>query len=672
MMKKLYLFFLITSSLFFKNGFAQTVQWADKVIEFSSELTPLQYSAEQALGKPNVLPAGGQNPNAWAPDKPKRLEFIKLGYSSPMQIQQVAVAESYNPGALLRVFLYDESGNEHLVHTFTPMIVPLQGRMLNVFVEKTTYKVSAVKLEFDGSVMPDYFSLDALAISDSHYPIIANIDIPELLSKGLVVEQLDTHVNSDYSELNPLLSPDGKTLYFSRRNHPENVGGANDKEDIWYSELDADGKWSLAKNMGGTFNNEKPNFVNTVSATPDGQVVLLLGNKYLDKGKMVAGVSISTNEGGKWSAPKALEIENDYNFSEKANYFMTNSRKALIMSIERDNSRGGRDLYVSFEKDDGKWTEPLNLGRVINTAGEESAPFVASDDKTLYFSSNGFSGFGGSDVYMSKRLDDTWTNWSSPENMGPDINTKLDDLFFNIPSSSQYAYYSRGIAPNNADVFRVKMPVLLSPDPIIIIKGRLIDAKTGKPIGAKMIFERLPDGVQAGITYSNPETGEYEIHLPGGYLYSFRVEAKDHIVESQTLDLRDFKKDGSIIHKDISLTPIEENAMITLNNIFFAFDKSTLKPESYPELDHLVGLMNDRPTMQVEITGHTDPLGTEAYNMNLSERRARSVTAYLVKKGIAADRITTTFFGEAQLMDKSNTKEGNRKNRRVEFKIIKL
>lgn len=672
MMRKLYLFFLITSSLFFKHGFAQTVQWADKVIEFSSELTPLQYSAEQALGKPNVLPAGGQNPNAWTPDKPKRSEFIKLGYSNPMQIQQIAVAESYNPGALLRVFLYDESGNEHLVHTFTPMIVPLQGRMLNVFVEKTTYKVSSVKLEFDGSVMPDYFSLDAVAISDSHYPIIANIDIPELLSKGLVVEQLDTNVNSDYSELNPLLSPDGKTLYFSRKNHPENVGGTNDKEDIWYSELGADGKWSLAKNMGGAFNNEKPNFVNTVSTTPDGQVVLLLGNKYLDKGKMVAGVSISTNEGGKWSAPKALEIENDYNFSEKANYFLTNSRKALLMSIERDNSRGGRDLYVSFEKADGKWTEPLNLGRVINTAGEESAPFVAADDKTLYFSSNGFSGFGGSDVYMSKRLDDTWTNWSSPENMGPDINTKLDDLFFNIPSSSQYAYYSRGIAPNNADVFRVKMPVLLSPDPIIIVKGRLIDAKTGKPIGAKMIFERLPDGVQAGITYSNPETGEYEIHLPGGYLYSFRVEAKDHIVESQTLDLKDFKKDGSIFHKDISLTPIEENAMIVLNNIFFAFDKSTLKPESYPELDQLVGLMNGRPTMQVEITGHTDPLGTEAYNMNLSQRRAQSVTAYLVKKGIAADRITTTFFGESQLIDKSNTKEGNRKNRRVEFKIIKL
>ena len=642
------------------------------MIEFSSQLTPLQYSAEQALGKPNVLPAGGQNPNAWTPDKPKRSEYVKLGYSNPIQIQQIAVAESYNPGALLRIFLYDESDNEHLVHTFDPMTVPLEGRMLNVFVEKTSYKVSAVKLEFDGSVMPDYFSLDALGISDSHFPIIANIDVPDLLSKGLVVEPLETSVNSDYNELNPLLSPDGKTLYFSRRNHPENVGGTNDKEDIWYSELGVDGKWSLAKNMGGNFNNDKPNFLNTISTTPDGQVVLLLGNRYLEKGKMSAGVSVSTNEGGTWTAPKPLEIEKDYNFSDKANYFMTNSHKALLMSVERDNSRGGRDLYVSFNKDDDKWTEPLNLGRVINTAGEESAPFLAADDKTLYFSSNGFSGFGGRDIYMSKRLDDTWTNWSSPENMGPDINTKLDDLFFNIPPSSQYAYYSRGVTSNNTDLFRVKIPVLQSPDPVIIVKGKLIDAKTGKPIAAKIIFERLPDGVQAGITHSNPETGEYEIHLPGGYLYSYRAEAIGHLSESQTLDLRDFKKDGSLEHKDISLNPIEENALIILNNVFFAFDKSILEPESYPELDRIVELMNDAPSMQVEISGHTDPSGTEIYNMNLSERRAHSVTAYLVKKGVAADRVTTTFFGESQLIDNSNTREGNQKNRRVEFKIIKL
>lgn len=657
---------------------SQTVQWASKVLDFSSELTPIQYSAQQALGLPNVLPAGGQNPAAWTPDKPKRSEHIKLGYDNPISIQQIAIAESYSPGALYKVFLYDESGKEYLVHTFNPMAIPLQGRMLNVFVEKTPYKVTAVKLEFDGNAVSDYFSLDAVAISDSHIPIIANIDLPELLSKGLVVEKLDANVNSDFSEYNPLLSPDGKTLYFSRKNHPENAGGTSDKEDIWYSELGSDGKWSLAKNMGAQFNNAQPNFVNTVSATPDGKsVVLLLGNKYLDKGKMVAGVSISTNVGGVWSAPQPLEIENDYNYNEKANYFLANTRKALLMSVEREDTQGGRDLYVSFEKDDGKWMEPLNLGKTVNTIGEESAPFLASDDKTLYFSSNGFSGYGGSDVYMSKRLDDTWTNWSAPENLGPEINTKLDDLFFNIPSTSEFAYYSRGVTAENSDIFRVKMPMFMTPEPIIIVKGKLIDAKTGKPIGAKIIYERLSDGKEVGVTYSDPETGEYEIHLPGGQLYGFRAEAKDHISESQNLDLRNFTKDAVLADKNITLEPIqiarvEESTTITLNNIFFDFDRSTLRSESFPELNRIVSLMNERPSMQVQIAGHTDPIGSEDYNLKLSERRAKAVTKYLVDKGVGADRITTLFFGESQLIDKTNTKVGNRKNRRVEFKILKM
>lgn len=676
MRKTLLILCLALAGIQFSHG--QTVEWASKVIDFSSQLTPIQYSAQQALGEPNVLPAGGQNPGAWTPDKPKRAEFIKLGYATPIHVQQIAIAESYNPGALYRVYIYDEGGKEYLVNTFNPMSVPLQGRMLNVFLEKTSYKVSAVKLEFDGSALPDYFSLDAVAISDSHIPIIAAIDLPELLSKGLVVERLDTNVNSDFSEYNPLLSPDGKTLYFSRKNHPENVGGTSDKEDIWYSELGADGKWSLAKNMGPQFNNNQPNFVNTVSSTPDGKaVVILLGNKYLDKGKMVAGVSISSNVGGKWSDPKPLEIENDYNYNEKANYFLANTRKSLLMSVEREDTQGGRDLYVSFEKEDGTWTQPLNLGKVVNTVGEETAPFLASDDKTLYFSSNGFSGYGGSDVFMSKRLDETWTNWSPPENLGPDINTKLDDLFFNIPSTSEYAYYSRGVTVDNSDIYRVKMPMFMTPDPIVIVRGKLVDARTGEPLGAKIIYERLSDGKEVGSTYSDPVTGEYEIHLPGGQQYGFRAEAKDHISENQNLDLRNFTKDGQLVDKNITLAPIEvalveENTKIILNNIFFDFDKSVLKSESFPELKRIAILMKEKATMQVEISGHTDPTGPEAYNLGLSERRAKAVSKYLVEQGVASDRIKTTFFGETQLIDNSNTREGNRKNRRVEFKILKM
>lgn len=657
----------------------QVVQWATKVIDVSSELTPVQYSAQQILGKPNVLPAGGQNPNAWTPDKPKRKEFIKVGFATPIQIQQIAIAESHNPTALFKIYTYDEAGREHLIRSFSPIVIPLKSRMLTILMEKTPYKVTSVKLEFDGAALTDYFSIDAIAITDSNYPIVANIDIPDLLSKGLITERLDENVNSEFTELNPILTPDGKTLYFSRKNHPGNIGGVNDKEDIWYSELGPDGKWTLAKNMGPQFNNEFPNFASAVSsATPDGKsVLMLLGNRYLENGKMLAGVSVSDNINGSWSNPKPILIENDYNYNEKANYFMANTRKSLLMSIEREDSRGGRDMYVSFAKNDSVWSEPLNLGIIVNTSGEDTAPFLASDDKTLYFSSNGFSGFGGSDIYISRRLDDTWTNWTEPQNMGPDINSKLDDLFFNIPASSEFAYYSRGMTEDNADIFRVKLPLYKSPEPVVLVKGKLIDSKTGKPIGAKIIYERLSDGKEVGITYSNPETGEYEIHLPGGHLYGFRAEADGHISESQNLDLRDMSKDTTVEHKDITLAPIEiariePDATIALNNIFFDFKKATLRPESFSELNRIVNLMKDNSGMTVEISGHTDATGPNDYNMWLSEWRAKAVATYLIQKSIEKERISVVFFGETKPADTNETKEGRRKNRRVEFKIVKM
>jgi OOP family OmpA-OmpF porin len=656
---------------------AQVVQWASKVLEFSSELTHAQYSAQQALGKPNVMPAGGDNPNAWMPDKPSRKEFLKLGYDKPMSIKQIAIAESFNPSALYRILVYDEAGREYELSTFNPMAIPMKGRMMNFFLEPTTYKVAAVKLEFDGAAVPDYFAIDAVAISDSNYPIVAFIPTPELLASGIVTEVLDKNVNSDVNELNPILSPDGKTLYFSRSNHPDNKGGTKDKEDIWYSELGSDGKWQLAKNMS-QFNNDYPNFINTISAiTPDGKsVVMILGNKYLDDGKkMQAGVSISSNVGGGWTKPVALNIKNEYNFHEKANYFLANNRKTLIMSVQREDSRGDRDLYVSFMQDDSVWTQPLSLGSVLNTAGEESSPFLALDDKTLYFASNGFSGYGGTDIYVSKRLDDTWTNWSEPENLGPDINTTLNEYFFNIPSDSEHAYYSRETSSNNTDIFRVKLPILRNPDRFATIRGKLIDAKTGQPLGAKIIYERLPDGTDVGINQSDPTKGEYEIKLPIGQLYGIRAEAKDYISESQNIDLRNVAQDTVINYNftlnPISVTPIGENVAITLNNVFFDFDQVTLKPESFPELDRLVTLMGERATMTVTIEGHADATGTEKYNLDLSRRRAAAVQKYIVGKGVDQARVNIAFFGESKPVESNATKEGRRKNRRVEFRIVK-
>jgi len=667
-MRNILLLFLMSLTI---SAQSQIVQWASEVKDFSSELTPVQYSANQVLGKPDVLPAGGENPAAWTPERSNRKEFLKVGYENPIQIRQIAIAESYNPSAIFKVYIYDENDQEHLVNTFSPRSIPLKGRMLNVFMEETSFNVSAVKIEFDGAAVPEYFSIDAIAISDSDIPIIAEIDIPEFINPEIDKERLSENVNSKYVEYKPLLSPDGKTLYFSRKNHPDNVGGTSDNEDIWYSELDSAGNWQLAKNIGGELNNAGPNFVSSV--TPDGKSVLLvLGNQYLENGKMASGISLSSNATGDWSKPVALEIENDYNYSEKANFFLANSRKTLLLSVMREDSQGGRDLYVSFMNEDSTWSEPVNIGANVNTAGEESSPFLAPDDKTLYFSSNGYSGFGGSDIFITKRLDDTWTNWSDPENLGPTINSQYEDLFFNIPGNSDFAYYSQGVSEDDMDIFRVALPVFKKPDPVIAVKGQLLDSKTKEPIGAKIIYERLSDGKEMGIAESNPETGEYELLLPAGEMYGIRAEADGFIAQNANIDLRDYKEGdvAKVDHKDLLLVPIEKEATVVLNNVFFDFDKATLKKESFPELDRVVKLLNDRESIEIEITGHTDSTGPESYNLGLSKRRAEAVEQYLLDKEISPDRITVKYLGETEPAVANDTREGRSKNRRVEFKIL--
>jgi outer membrane protein OmpA-like peptidoglycan-associated protein len=326
---------------------------------------------------------------------------------------------------------------------------------------------------------------------------------------------------------------------------------------------------------------------------------------------------------------------------------------------------------------DSSWTEPINLGDVINSAGEESAPFLALDDRTLYFSSNGFSGYGGSDLYVSKRLDDSWTNWSEPENLGPEINSTLEDLFFNIPANSEFAYYSRGISENNADIYRVKLPILRKPEAWVTVRGKIVDGETGRPLGAKVIYERLPDGKETGIAQTNPETGEYEIRLPGGSIYGIRAEAPDRVSESQNLDLTGITEDRTIDVRDFNLgnikvTAIAEDVTVVMNNVFFDFDKAELKPESHPELNRIVSLMMERIGMEIEVAGHTDAMGPESYNQGLSQRRARAVVTYLSENGIDMRRLKVVYFGESKPVDDNETEEGRSKNRRVEFKILKL
>jgi outer membrane protein OmpA-like peptidoglycan-associated protein len=647
---------------------AQQVQWASEVLEASTELSPTEYSAEQALGKPNVPDGGGESPNAWIPYDSKKEQYIKVAFESPLRIRQIAIAESFNPGAIYQVYMYDRADNEFLVNTFEPGPIGLTTRMQYVFLDLTEFEVAAVKIVLHPWEVPGLNAIDAIGISNSALPLKKEILIVESNIVTAVPERLSENVNSVYNELRPLISPDGNTLYFSRQYHPGNTGGVNDPEDIWYTEKDSTGEWKEAQNIGAPLNNPGPNFISSI--TPDGSsVVLTLGNEY--KGdRMVAGVSYTNKTSQGWTEPKPFKIKGMINESPQANFFLANNRKVLILSIQDANSRGSRDLYVSFLEGDGSWSEPMNLGDDVNSVLEEASPFLAPDDKTLYFSSNGRAGFGKHDIYVTRRLDDSWTSWTEPENLGPNINSSADDRFFNIPATGEYGYFSRDVAENNSDIFRFELPKEHQPEPVVTIRGVVYDTKTRKPIGAHIFYETLPQGEEVGIATSDPVTGAYQIILPTGTLYGYLAESDGYLSVNANIDLKDTEEYGEV-RKDLYLTPIEKGASIRLNNVFFDFDKYVLKEESHPELNRTIKFLLDNPEERILVSGHTDNIGNTEYNQNLSQKRAEAVVQYLVEGGISQDRLIARGYGESRpVVSNDDEVDGRELNRRVEMKIL--
>lgn len=667
-MRKLLFFVVLT--LIFIDTRAQDTQWVSTILEASSELAPKEYSAEQIIGKPNVTPGTGESPNAWMPASDDREEYVKVGFENPIKIRQIAIAESFNPSAIYQIFLYDRSNNEFLINTFEPRALELKSRMLHVFFDLTEYEVSAVKVVLHCDAVPGYNAIDAIAISNSTLPVKQEVKILESAIVNVQPDRLSATVNSVYDELKPLVTPDGKTLLFSRQFHPGNTGGEEDSEDIWFSQWDEEkGEWMEAVNMGGPLNTKGPNFISSI--TPDGNTVIItLGNRYTRNGKMKAGVSVSTRTSEGWTKPVPFEIIKSVNTHEKSNYFLANNRKMLLMSVESDPTFGSRDLYVSFLMDDGRWTEPLNMGSDVNTAMEEAAPFLAPDDKTLYFSSNGYSGYGNHDIYVSRRLDETWTSWSEPENLGPQINSSDDDAFFNIPPTGEYGYFARNSADTNSDIFRFELPKEHQPDAVVTVRGVVYNTKTRRPIQARIFYERLPDGEEIGTIDSDPVTGEYQIILPSGNRYGYLAESEGFVAINANIDLKDTETYGEL-NKDLFLVPIEKGAVVRLNNIFFDFDKYELKDASFPELNRIIELMNKIEALKISVEGHTDNVGTDKYNIGLSERRAKAVVNYLIQKGVSTDRLRSKGWGKSKPFASNDDEIGGRElNRRVEFVIL--
>ncbi|MEQ9230420.1 MAG: OmpA family protein [Cyclobacteriaceae bacterium] len=665
----------------------ETVIWGSEVVDLSSEFGPYEYSGIQALHKPNVLPGGGDNPNAWRPKNQGGEEFIMVSFEEPIKAKQVAIAESENPGAVRHIYAYDADYNEYdLFPQLVPRALPIESRLLNLFFEETSYEIHAIRIVLDAEAVPGYNSIDAIGISASNIPINVLINLARNVDETVSTDRLGKNVNSSYQEHSPVLSPDGKRLYFSRQYHPDNVGGADDQEDIWVSEMDEEtGEWLPAKNVGEPLNTAGPNFISSISVV-DGKEVVVLGNEYGKKGRMFTGVSYATRTGDTFSAPESIKMDNFYNYSQNADFFMVPGGKRMLLSAERDDSYGLRDLYVTTQRPDGTWTEPLNLGGDINTVGDEESPFLAEDTKTMYFSTNGLSGYGGKDIYVALRLDESWEKWSVPENLGAGINKKGDDEYFSIPSNGQYAYFTRGDVGEDMDIFTFKVEDLFiekegpvyesmrhlvpeSEEVFILIAGKTIDAKTGEIIaGANVAIERLPDGVDIGETFSNSQ-GEYSVVVRPGAKYGLVPSAEGYISQDENIDLNEATASDTL-EIDLKLSRVEKDVVIVLNNIFFDFDKAVLKTGSYAELDRVLKYLKDGTIQKISISGHTDSVGDDDYNLGLSRKRARAVYNYIVSNGISKDRISSEGKGETEPSVPNTTPENRQKNRRVEFRIV--
>jgi outer membrane protein OmpA-like peptidoglycan-associated protein len=300
-------------------------------------------------------------------------------------------------------------------------------------------------------------------------------------------------------------------------------------------------------------------------------------------------------------------------------------------------------------------------------------PYIASDGVTMYFSSDKPGGLGDNDIYMTKRLDKTWTKWSTPVNLGSPINTEGWDAFFTLDAGGEYAYLtSNKDTYGESDIVRVKLLEREKPDPVLLVSGNVYNAKTKQPLSARLIYETLPDGVEAGTGNSDPKDGAFKIVLPYDKNYSIRASADKFFAISENLNLDSMVKAGyKEIHKDLYLVPIEIGQVVRLNNVFFDFDKWDLRPESNVELDRVVKLLKENPAIEIELSAHTDSKGSDEYNFRLSDNRTKSCVAYIIANGIPASRIVSKGYGESMPVSENETDEGRQLNRRVEFKITK-
>ncbi|MBE7170030.1 MAG: OmpA family protein [Williamsia sp.] len=469
-------------------------------------------------------------------------------------------------------------------------------------------------------------------------------------------QNLGDSINTKDSEYYPTLTIDNKELVFTRR--------VNNFNEDFYGSSSISQHWSKAKGLSGNINSAQNEGAQNISQ--DGQWLIFTGCNFPDGyGSCDLYISYLSAEG--WSAPQNMGNRINTEYWESAPS-LSPDKQDLYFASRRPGGYGGSDIYISHRLPSGRWTEPENAGPQINTAGDESTPFIHADNHTLYFTSNGHIGYGGDDLYLVHKGPNN--TWSAAKNLGYPINTIENEGSLIVAADGETAYYAsdRSDSRGGLDLYTFNLRSDVRPVKTLWIKGRVFDKNTtkGLPSGVE-----LTDLVTKEVTnrVQTDERGNYLITLPVGRDYAFNVNRKGYLFYSENFPLSQ-KTADSTYNIDIPLQPLEANAIVVLKNIFFDVNKFDLRPESQIELNRVVALLKENPQLTIQINGHTDNAGKPADNLKLSNDRAQAVVSYLISQGIPAKRLLFKGFGATQPVADNKTEEGKAQNRRTELKVI--
>ncbi|HPA34884.1 MAG TPA: OmpA family protein [Chitinophagales bacterium] len=466
-------------------------------------------------------------------------------------------------------------------------------------------------------------------------------------------KNLGAAINTEHWEYFPYMTPDGKLLAFTRLQ--------NNQEDIYVSTKTEKG-FSPAVSLGNIINTADNEGAETMNA--DGTLLFFTACNRMD-GYGSCDIYFSQKLKGNWTA--AMGIGKPINTSAwEAQPSFSSDGRALYFSSSRPGGLGGKDIWVSYLDEQLKWSEPQNLGPNINTANDDQCPFIHADNQTLYFTSAGWPGMGGGDIYISRKTD---TGWTKAENLGYPINTETDDNGLAVSYDGKMAFLAsnRENGFGGLDIYSFELPEKMQPKRITYLKATVRDAVTKQLLQANYSMTDLETKKESkGVT----QNGSFFATLEVNKNNALQIQQEGYLFYSRNINLTAEASATKPFEMEVLLQPISANGKITLNNVFFDFDKSELKSESFAELDKLVELLLKNPAVKMEIAGHTDSKGDKKYNLLLSQKRAESVMEYLLKKGIDKLRLTAKGYGDTQPVAPNDTEENQAKNRRTEVKVL--